>query len=71
MPPPQELVDYAYKHRLSIKWNDIQYQDNDSVACGYFAMYVADSMVKKSYPQSLNVFSQDLKKNDDVVHSFF
>lgn len=58
MPPPQELVDYASKHKLSIKWNKIQYQDDQSTACGYFAMYAVKSMSDGTYPKSLKVFNK-------------
>lgn len=87
MPPPQELVDYASKHKLSIKWNKIQYQDDQSTACGYFAMYAVKSMSDGTYPKSLKVFwgsrptsisestnlerSKDLITNDNIVKSYF
>lgn len=70
MPPPQELVDYASKHKLAIKYNQQQYQNVSSVACGYFAMYVAKSMYEKTYPSSLDILKPNAD-NDKILYKQF
>ena len=57
----------------NIKANIFQVQANDSVMCGYFCKGFIDFMLAgKKLTDYTNLFSpHDLKKNDDIILSYF
>ena len=69
MPPLKEIVD----KKLKYKYNNIQYQDNSSVLCGYWAMYfVNEGFKKKSYFNILKPLSAtDLVFNEKFIINYF
>lgn len=73
-PPPDELIKLCDRYDWTLKYIDIQIQDDSSTACGYFTVYMIillkdnknlDSINKKL----LSTFSQsDLSNNDSIVY---
>ena len=68
---PQEIKEFI--ENKNIKTNIFQEQANDSVMCGYFCIGFIDfTLACKKLTDYKNLFSpHDLKKNDDIILSYF
>ena len=69
MPPLKEIVDKKFKYQ----YNNIQYQDNNSVLCGYWAIYFINEGSKgKPYYEILQPLSVvDTKYNENFIIKYF
>ena len=68
---PEEIKEFI--GNKNIKANIFRVQANDSVMCGYFCIGFIDFMLAgKKLTDDANLFSpHDLKKNDDIILSYF
>ena len=58
--------------RRHLKFNNKLIQNLTSNACGYYAVYFLDGMSMEKRPKNLlKVFTEDLKRNDRFVVSYF
>jgi len=69
MPPLKEIVDKKFKYQ----YNNIQYQSNNSVLCGYWAIYFINEGFKgKPYYEILQPLSVvDTKYNENFIIKYF
>ena len=70
---PMELVYLSDKLRLNYLYNSTQYQDLESVLCGYYCLYyVNESQKGRSYYDILKPFSHtDTKFNERLIVEYF
>ena len=68
---PKEIKKFI--ENKNIKANIFRVEENDSVMCGYFCIGFIDFMLAgKKLTDYTNLFSpHDLKKNDDIILSYF
>lgn len=67
------VAKYVLKNQLKIRYNTLQYQNPDSVMCGYYALYFLKlRSTGLSYDQILKKFNPNkLKQNDLIVKNMF
>lgn len=79
-PPPQDVIKFCKKTNKKIAYSQKQIQDVKSHCCGYYALSFCKYMSNKSDPRLstlnkfdnfLNMFSDDVKKNEQILKSFF
>ena len=72
---PNEIKEFIeeFSGNKNIKTNIFRVQENDSVMCGYFCIGFIDFMLAgKKLTDYTNLFSShDLKKNDNIILSYF
>ena len=69
MPPLKEIVDKKFKYQ----YNNIQYQSNNSVLCGYWAIYfINEGSKRKPYYEILQPLSiTNTKFNENFLINYF
>ena len=72
---PNEIKEFIkeFPGNKNIKTNIFRVQENDSIICGYFCIGFTDFMLaEKKLADYTNLFSaHDLKKNDNLILSYF
>ena len=60
LPPPQEFLDYAEKHKMKYQYHyGYPFQELESVRCGCYCLYFLDNIYKMSFHDCLNKYKID------------
>ena len=72
MQPPQELVNLCYTFNKLYKYESNQFQDLNSVLCGYYCLYFLKEFGKNNYLKVVKKFvSNNYKKNERFIRNYF
>lgn len=74
LPPDERILRYMKHYRKHNVRNLGEVQDPDSEACGWYAIMIADMLLKgKSFVDTVALFDTrgDLKKNETILKQYF
>lgn len=70
--PPPDIIQFLKTSKKPLVYNTIQFQDLDSVLCGYYCIYFIDKMLSGSQFTTLMAgFSNNTKDNDCIIRHYF
>lgn len=63
---------FAKSRNLKLQYNKMQYQSNNSLLCGYYALFFLNKRLRgTSFNNILKLFTKNLKENDAMIRRAF
>lgn len=70
--PPPDVIKFMKTSKKPCIYSSVQFQDLDSVLCGYYCIFMIDNLLRGVHFNDLmTLFSNNTKKNDQLIRNYF